>query len=184
MVLYLNTLIIETLSAHFSSLTQGPPVKGIKIGEPRLSLALAAAAVSFRFLHKAALIFDWWQVEHALQLFVNEMVQEQVDAKEKWKFVIQKSHNPDTGIHLRFLTEFSAAGWNFNQVTIDYLDSVNGLGDKLKLVLNEANDFAKKGKKQEEFSKPKSICSALHSDDKYEHDPEPAVASTKIWLFF
>jgi len=107
------------------------------------------------------------------------MVHERVDAKGKGKFVIQKSHNPDTGIHSRFLTEFSAAGWN--QVTIDYLESIDGLGDKkLKLILDEANDRAKKGKKQEEFSKPKSIRSALHSDDEYEDNPEPAVASTKF----
>ena len=91
----------------------------------------------------------------------------------------QKFHNPNTDIHSRFLTKFSVAGWN--QVMIDYLDSVNSLGNKkLKLILDEANYFAKKEKKQEEFSKPKLIHSALHSDHEYKHDPEPAVASMKI----
>lgn len=73
-----HRLIIKTLSAHFSSLTQGQPVRGIMIGQPQLSLALATAAVIPLFsLATSKLIFDYsWQVEHALQLFANEMVEE------------------------------------------------------------------------------------------------------------
>lgn len=56
------------------------------------------------------------------------------------------------------------AGWN--QATLDYLDSIKGLGDKqLKAILDEASDFVKKGKRQENLSKPKSSRSILHSDN-------------------
>ena len=41
-----HQLVIETLSAHFSHLTQGKALNGIQIGKPRLAIALAAAAVN------------------------------------------------------------------------------------------------------------------------------------------
>jgi len=45
-------------------------------------------------------------VEHALQLFANEMIEEHKDVKGKKKLVIQKLHNPNTGICSGSLTEF------------------------------------------------------------------------------
>ena len=46
-------------------------------------------------------------MECALQLFANEMVEEHEDAKGKKKLVIQKLHNPNTGILYYFDQVFS-----------------------------------------------------------------------------
>jgi len=102
-------------------------------------------------------------VERALQLFANEMIEERVDKNGKSKFVVRKAHHPKTGNHSRVLTEFSAAGWN--EATLDYLDSIQRLGNKkLKAILNEAKSCVK-GKKKEVFTlKSKSSRSALQSD--------------------
>jgi len=90
------------------------------------------------------------------------MIEERVYDKGKLKFVVRKSHHPKTGNHSRTITEFSAAGWN--QATMDYLDSVQKLGNKrLRAILNEAKSRVK-GKNKELATKPKSTRSILHSD--------------------
>ena len=88
-----------------------------------------------------------------------------MDTKGKHKFVVRKSHHPTTGKHhSRTLTEFSAAGWN--QVTMDYLDSVQKLGGKrLRAILEDAKSHIKgKNKNSVLATKPKSTRSILHSD--------------------
>src|SRR6266545_2973152 len=92
------------------------------------------------------------------------MIEEHKDVKGKKKLVIQKLHNPNTGICSGSLTEFSTAAWN--QATLNYLESVQELDKKrLKTILEEASALVKKGKRQECFSQLKSSRSALHSDN-------------------
>jgi DNA uptake protein ComE-like DNA-binding protein len=92
------------------------------------------------------------------------MIEEREDTKGKLKFAVRKSHHLTTGKHhSRTLTEFSAAGWN--QATMDYLESVQGLGDKrLKAILDDAKSRVKGKNKEFLGTKPKSTRSALHSD--------------------
>jgi hypothetical protein len=42
-----HTLILQTLTAHFTMFTQSRPLRKVEIGEPILALALTAAAVTF-----------------------------------------------------------------------------------------------------------------------------------------
>ena len=85
-------------------------------------------------------------MKRALRLFESGMVEEREYANGKKKFAVRKSHNLNTGTHSKFLTEFSATGWN--QTTIDFLDAIMALGDKrLKHTLDEASDRAKQGQR-------------------------------------
>jgi hypothetical protein len=106
-------------------------------------------------------------VEHALQLFANQLVEQRVDSKGKnKKLAIRKLLNAKTGNSSRSLFEFSAAGWN--QVTLDYVDSVKQLSDaRLAEIFDQAKAIAKKVPHLAMLiDRPlKSACSTLQSDD-------------------
>ena len=42
-----HTLMLQTLTAHFTMFTQSRPLRNVEVGEPILALALTAAAVMF-----------------------------------------------------------------------------------------------------------------------------------------
>lgn len=107
-------------------------------------------------------------MERALKLFANRMVEQRIDSKGKnKKLAIWKLPNANTGISSRFLLEFSAAGWN--QVTLDYLDSIKKLSDtRLTEIFDEARALATKGRPQLAMlvDRPaKSTRSILQSDN-------------------
>lgn len=79
-------------------------------------------------------------MERALDLLSRGLVVETHDSKGKLKLMVEKMHNPSTGVASQISTEFSALGWN--KVTMEYLHSIKQLGTKkLKQIFDEAREI-------------------------------------------
>jgi hypothetical protein len=102
-------------------------------------------------------------------LLANKNITEQGDSKGRGRFVVEKMANPRASNSSKCSLEFSAAGWN--QVTLDYFDSVKKLTDgRLTQIFNEAMALSKcKSQSAIQGSMPaKSSRAMLQSDEEEE----------------
>jgi hypothetical protein len=106
------------------------------------------------------------------------MIEEHVDSKGNTKLVVRKSHNPRTGHRSGFRHDFSSASWN--QVTLDYFDSVKHLSSvRLTAIFDQAKGLATKGIQNSMVPQPgKSGRAALQSDGELEGSESISLLAT------